>query len=92
MYVPRAPLGCALRACVSVPAWHVPPAKRRVPLRTGLVGCAVRERLLLQHHITVRSTDRSLPVPRRLVGPQLQQPVCLQLVALRAAERPLPVS
>lgn len=42
VYVSRAPLGCALRACVPVPAWHVPPAERRVPLRAGLVGCAMR--------------------------------------------------
>lgn len=42
VYVSRAPLGCALRACVPVPAWHVPPAERRVPLRARLVGCTMR--------------------------------------------------
>lgn len=87
----RAALGSALRARVPVPARHVPPEERGVPLRAGLVGRTVRQRVLLQRHVALRPADGRLPVPRGLVGPQLQQPVRVQLVALRAAERPLPV-
>lgn len=60
-------------------------------LRAWLVGRAVRQRVLLQRHVALRSTDGRVPVPRRLVGPQLQQSVRLQHVAMRATERPLPV-
>lgn len=91
VYVSRAALGRTLRACVPVPARRVPPAERRVSLRARLVGPAVRQRVLLQRHVALRPADGRVPVPRGLVGPQLQQPVRLQRVAVRAAERPLPV-
>lgn len=91
VYVSRAALGSTLRARVPVPARRVPPAERRVPLRAGLVGRAVLQRVLLQCHVALRPTDGRVPVPRRLVGPQLQQSVRLQHVTLRATERPLPV-
>lgn len=91
VYVSRAALGLTLRACVPVPARRVPPAERRVSLRAWMVGRAVRQRVLLQRHLALRPTDGRVPVPLRLVGPQLQQSVLLQHVAVRATERPLPV-
>lgn len=91
VYVSRAALGRTLRACVPVPTRRVPPAERRVSLRAWLVGRSVRQRVLLQRHVALRPTDGRVPVPRRLVGPQLQQSVRLQHIAVRATERPLPV-
>lgn len=91
VYVSRAALGRTLRACVPVPARRVPSAERRVSLRAWLVGRTVRQRVLLQCHVALRPTDGRVPVPLRLVGPQLQQSVRLQLVAVRATKRPLPV-
>lgn len=91
VYMSCAALGRTLRACVPMPARRVPPAERRVSLRAWLVGPTVRQRVLLQRHVALRPTDGRVPLPRRLVGPQLQQPVCLQHVAVRATERPLPV-
>lgn len=47
--------------------------------------------LLLQPQLPVRPADGQLPVPARLVGPRLQQPVLLQQLALRAVHGALPV-